>query len=74
MWRIPVYIRTGMHSAAGLSAANAEQISAGRKSTSENHMKKSSGVLIFEKAYRIGWRKNEGDRSERIRTEVKFGH
>ena len=37
-------------------------------------MKKSSGVLIFEKAYRIGWRKNEGDRSERIRTEVKFGH
>ena len=74
MQRIPACIKTGMHSAAGFSVGSVGQIFAGRKSTSEKHMKKSSGVLIFEKAYRIGWRKNEGDRSERIRTEVKFGH
>ena len=44
MWRIPVYIRTDMHSAAGFSAGSVGQNFAGRKSTSESHMKKSSGV------------------------------
>ncbi len=44
VWKIPVCIRTGMHSAAGFSAGSVGQNFAGRKSTSESHMKKSSGV------------------------------
>ena len=44
MQRIPACIRTGMHSAAGFPVGSVGQIFAGRKSTSENHMKKSSGV------------------------------
>ena len=43
--RIPACIRTGMHSAVGFSAGSVGQNFAGRKSTSESHMKKSSGVV-----------------------------